>query len=142
MGLHFSALVPGTKFVDDSLKTMPPHHRVHKITDLTRGGFRAYHFATGNYRDFTVKQTDDLRIIMPDIDAMASFDGLIGEKIRIVISGSDTPITGMVTAVYYHEVKHLVKKANSTLKMLKAIELDKSVASTYSPLEIDSLQIL
>lgn len=143
MPIHPASVKPGIKFIDDTLLTVQPQHRLHRIVEMTRGGFKAVHVATGNTREFTTSQINDLRQVPGGVDAMANMDWLVGEKIAITIRGSGTTISGIVTAIDYLEVAY--KDAGGVgkkLKMLGTIELDKNGATRYEAAAIEGIQLL
>ena len=142
--LHPVNVKPGTKFIDHGMLSQPSSHRVHRIVELVLGGFRALHVATGVIREFThQKSLDELVIVPGAVDAMANLDWLVGEDIRLTIIGTGTTITGRVTAVTYRDVPYITSKDKPrTLRFLDAIELDKSMATTYTSAMVERIELL
>lgn len=141
--IHPALVKPGTKFVDDGLTTVQPAHRIHRITDMLRGGFKALHYASGTIREYTQQQLANLRQVPGGIDAMVNLDWLVGETVRVTIIGTGTTITGTVTAINYHIVPYVEPgQPVKSLKFLASVELDKSSASCYEAAVIERLELI
>ena len=142
MPIHPSQVRPGTKFIDDSLTTVQPEHRLHRIVEMTAGGFKAIHVASGDTRTFSINQINKLRQIPGGVEAIANLDWLTGEKVALSLRGHGVVVSGIVTSVEYHKVSYVDGGTTKELKQLLALELDKSSATRYEISGIERIQLL
>lgn len=132
----YAQLHEGIKFHDPGLLSSPPEYRVHKVTKVGAEHMEAVHMASGNVRRFPL-ETDvlgPLQVIEARPTAVATLDGMIGDRVKIVLVNG-TSLTGVVTAIRYHEVPI----DGSRLRAPKEIELDRSGTTSYAWAEITQI---
>jgi len=132
--LNVSEIKPGVKFFDPELTTFPPHYQLHIVQYIVGfNKFVAKHVAKGNNREFELSTDGVAKLVgvreFPLIQA--DLNGIVGEKVKVGLRDGGM-MTGICTAVYYQEFSIDGAKYRS----IKAVELDRSGATTYSLEEI------
>jgi hypothetical protein len=124
------------KFRDPELMSSPDEYRLHRISRVGSEQMEAVHLATGNVRQFPLETAvlGRLQVIADRPSAVASMDGMVGDRIRVVLVNGST-VTGTVTAIRYHGVP----VDGVAHRSPKEIELDRSGTTSYAWHEITSI---
>jgi hypothetical protein len=135
----YAQLREGVKFIDPGLLSSPAEYRLHRVTKIGTDEMEAVHLASGNLRRFALEPEvlGKLQAIDGRPSATATMDGLVGERVKIVLVNA-TSVTGIVTAVRYHEVPIDGGRHRSP----REIELDRSGTTSYQWHEIKTIETL